>query len=78
MEINGESVANLSHSDVVAKVKALGQGGDPIRLGVARMGQAQVEASSQMGGESATLGARPNSPLSKVRICFEHSCAVAC
>ena len=33
VEINGESIAHLSHSDVVAKVKTLGQGGEPIQLG---------------------------------------------
>ena len=44
VEINGESVAHLSHSDVVAKVKTLGQGGAPIQLGVARMEQAMLGA----------------------------------
>jgi len=38
VEINGESVAHLSHSDMVDKVKALGQGGESIQLRVARMG----------------------------------------
>jgi len=66
VEINGESVAHLSHSEIVAKVKALGQGGDPIQLGVARMEQATLDTSCQISGESATLEARPHSPLSKV------------
>jgi len=38
VEINGESVTHLSHSDMVDKVKALGQGGESIQLGVARTG----------------------------------------
>jgi len=38
VEINGESVAHLSHSNMVVKVKALGQGGESIQLRVARMG----------------------------------------
>lgn len=66
MEINAENVAHLSHSEIVAKVKALGQGGDPIQLGVARMEQATLDTSYQISGESATLEARPHSPLLKV------------
>ena len=48
VEINGESVAQLSHSDMVDKVKALGQGGEPIRLGVARMGIKRVRFSTDV------------------------------
>ena len=32
VEINGERVAHLSHSDMVDKVKAIGLGGESIRL----------------------------------------------
>jgi len=48
VEINGERVAHLSHSDMVDKVKALGQGGEPIRLGLARMGIKHVRFSTEV------------------------------